>query len=264
MIKKFRTAWSWREFILSSILTEQRVRFAGSKLGGLWMLLRPLLEVSVYALVLSSLMSSRLQGVSGPFAYAIYLTAGTIAWSLFSEIITRCLNVFTSNAHLLKKIAFPAMCLPAIISGSALLANIFLIAAVLLIFGFAGHLPSPQLFVLPVLVVSNIALALGVGLILGTLNVFVRDIEQFVPVILQVGFWFTPIVYTIQVIPERYRWIYRFNPMFQIVRAYQDVLVFHRMPGLTGVFAVLVLGGVLIMMATVLYRRARPEIVDML
>jgi lipopolysaccharide transport system permease protein len=264
MINKFRSAWSYRDFILSSILTEQRVRFAGSKLGGFWMLLRPLLEVSVYALVLSSLMSSRLQGVSGPFSYAIYLTAGTVAWSLFSEIISRCLNVFTSNAHLLKKIAFPAMCLPSIISGSALLANLFLLAAVLLIFGFAGHFPSVKILVLPVLILANVALALGLGLILGTLNVFIRDIEQFVPVVLQVGFWFTPIVYTIQIIPEQYRWIYRFNPMYQIVRAYQEVLVFHRMPAMTGVLAVLLLGLVLIMLAVVLYRRARPEIVDML
>jgi hypothetical protein len=134
MINKFRSAWSWRAFILSSILTEQRVRFAGSKLGAFWMLLGPLLEVLVYALILSSLMLSRVPGISGPFGYAIYLTAGTVAWSLFSEIVTRCLSVFTSNAHLLKKIAFPAMCLPMIISGSAVLANLFLLAAVLLIF----------------------------------------------------------------------------------------------------------------------------------
>jgi lipopolysaccharide transport system permease protein len=115
-----------------------------------------------------------------------------------------------------------------------------------------------------VLILANVALALGLGLILGTLNVFIRDIEQFVPVVLQVGFWFTPIVYTIQIIPEQYRWIYRFNPMYQIVRAYQEVLVFHRMPGMTGVLAVLLLGLALIMLAVVLYRRARPEIVDML
>jgi len=264
MINKFRSAWSWRDFILSSILTEQRVRFAGSKLGAFWMLLRPLLEVLVYALILSSLMSSRVPGISGPFGYAIYLTAGTVAWSLFSEIITRCLSVFTSNAHLLKKIAFPPMCLPMIISGSAVLANLFLLAAVLLIFGFVGHLPSVQLLVLPVFIVANVALALGLGLILGTLNVFIRDIEQIVPIVLQVGFWFTPIVYSIQIIPERFRWVYQLNPMYHIVNAYQQVLVFHRMPAMSGVFGVLLLGLVLITLAVDLYRRARPEIVDML
>ncbi|WP_429474065.1 ABC transporter permease [Paraburkholderia sp. WSM4175] len=259
-----RFAWAYRDFVLSSILTEQRVRFAGSKLGGLWMLLHPLLEVSMYALILSSLMGSRLKGLSGPFSYAIYLTAGSVAWSLFSEIINRCLGVFTANAHLLKKISFPAMCLPLIISGSALVSNLLLLAAVTVIFGLVGHLPSLKMLVLPLLILATVAFALGLGLILGTLNVFMRDIGQIMPVVLQFAFWFTPIVYTIEVIPEPYRWIYQFNPMFQIVSAYQAVLVFHRMPALPGVLAVLLSGVVLIMLAMLLYRRARPEIVDML
>ncbi|MFL9922604.1 ABC transporter permease, partial [Paraburkholderia fungorum] len=223
MIQKFRSAWAYRDFIISSILTEQRVRFAGSKLGGLWMLLHPLLEVSMYALILSSLMSSRVPGVSGPFSYAIYLTAGTVAWSLFSEIVNRCLNVFNSNAHLLKKIAFPAMCLPLITAGSALLSNLLLLAAVTIIFGLGGHLPSIQMLVLPLLVISTVALGLGLGLILGTLNVFIRDVGQIMPVVLQFCFWFTPIVYSIQIIPASYRWVYKFNPMYYIVSAYQEV-----------------------------------------
>ncbi|MEX3894775.1 ABC transporter permease [Paraburkholderia sp. BR10954] len=264
MIQRLRFAWAYRDFVMSSILNEQRIRFAGSKLGGVWMLLHPLLEVSMYALILSSLMASRLKGLSGPFSYAIYLTAGSMAWSLFSEIINRCLSVFTANAHLLKKISFPAMCLPLIISGSALVSNLLLLAAVTAIFGLVGHLPSLQMLFVPLLIVATLTLALGIGLILGTLNVFMRDIGQIMPVVLQFAFWFTPIVYPIDVIPQPYRWIYQFNPMFQIVSAYQDVLVFHRMPALSGVLVVLLVGIVLITLAVLLYSRAKPEIVDML
>ncbi|NMG16350.1 ABC transporter permease [Aromatoleum bremense] len=264
MIQNISSAWTYRGFILSSILNELRIRFAGSRLGGLWMLLHPLIEVLMYALVLSSLMSTRLAGIDNRFSYAIYLTAGILAWTLFSETVNRCLNVFVSNAHLLKKIAFPAICLPLIVSGSALTNNLLLLVAITFIFGLVGHFPGTEFLFLPLLVMTTVVFGLGLGLILGTLNVFMRDVGQIVPVILQFGFWLTPIVYPEQTIPEAYRWLFVLNPMYHLSSAYQSILVFHQMPSFTGVSAVLVLGIGLLMLSMSLYRRAKPEIVDML
>jgi lipopolysaccharide transport system permease protein len=136
--------------------------------------------------------------------------AGTLGWSLFQEIVIRCLSVFIDGANLLKKLVFPRICLPLVVVGVALVGNLLLGAAVLLVFLVLGHVPGPQALWLPLLVLLTTALALGVGLILGVLNVFLRDIGQVVPIVLQFGFWLTPIIYLPEMVPEPYRgWLSR-------------------------------------------------------
>ncbi|MFI3197448.1 MAG: ABC transporter permease, partial [Methylococcaceae bacterium] len=188
-------AWRYRFFIVSSIKTEFRSKFVRSALGGLWMILNPLSQVLIFAFVLSAVLSAKLPGITNQYAYAIYLMAGTLGWSLFAEIVNRCLTLFIDNGNILKKLVFPRIALPLIVTGSAVVNNALLFVAILLIFGVLGHLPSMALIWLPVLMIINIALALGLGLGLGVLNVFMRDIGQIVPVIMQFLYWFTPIVY---------------------------------------------------------------------
>ena len=191
-----KAAWRYRGFILSSIRNDFKLRFGRSRFGGLWMILNPLAMVLVYALVLSAVLSAKLPGIESRFAYAIYLTAGILAWSLFSEIITRCLTIFIDNGNLMKKVVFPRISLPLIVSGAALLNNILLLICILVIFLLLGHSPGISVFILPVLMVINLCLALSIGLVLGVLNVFIRDVGQVVPVVLQFGFWLTPVSYT--------------------------------------------------------------------
>jgi len=155
-----------------------RTKFVRSKLGGLWMILNPLAQVLIFAFVLSAVLSAKLPGIENRYAYAIYLMAGTLGWSLFSEIMGRCVTMFVDNANILKKLAFPRVALPCIVVGSAIVNNVLLFLAVLLIFGFFGHVSGLALVALPVVMVVTISLALGVGLMLGVLNVFIRDIGQ--------------------------------------------------------------------------------------
>ncbi|OOE95352.1 ABC transporter permease, partial [Salinivibrio sp. IB643] len=109
--------WAYRYFILSSIRTEFRSRFARSKVGGLWMVLNPLAMVLVYALILSQIMTAKLPEVATQYAYPIYLLSGVIGWTLFSEILGRCLTIFIDNGNLLKKMSFPKFALPLIVIG---------------------------------------------------------------------------------------------------------------------------------------------------
>jgi lipopolysaccharide transport system permease protein len=138
-------AWRYRHFILSSIQTEFRARFIRSRLGGLWMIIHPLVQVAIFALVLAGMMGARLPGMTNnKFAYALYLLSGMLAWSLFSEVISRCLTLFIDNGNLLKKIVFPHVCLPLIVSGSALFNNLLLFLAIIVLFGLLGHVPGAQ------------------------------------------------------------------------------------------------------------------------
>lgn len=257
-------AWRYRFFILSSIQTEFRAKFIRSRLGGLWMILHPLSQVFIFAFVLSAVLSAKLPGIDNQYAYAIYLMAGILGWSLFAEIVNRCLTVFIDSGNILKKLVFPRIALPLIVTGSSLVNNILLFIAILSIFGLLGHVPGLALIWLPALMVVNIALALGLGLILGVLNVFMRDIGQVVPVMLQFLFWFSPIVYMADILPKQYQQWLAFNPMIPIIKGYQNVLLFNNPPDFSALGAIALISFGLLALALALFRKAGPDMVDQL
>jgi lipopolysaccharide transport system permease protein len=257
-------AWRYRYFIVSSIQTELRIKFIRSRLGGLWMILNPLAQVLIFAFVLSAVLSAKLEGINNRYAYAIYLMAGTLGWSLFAEIVNRCLTLFIDNGNILKKLAFPKIALPLIVIGSALVNNVLLLAAILVIFGLLGHMPGLALLWLPLLMLVTITMAIGLGLMVGVVNVFMRDIGQVVPVLMQFAYWFTPIVYMVHIIPEQYRGLLALNPLIPVITSYQDVMLYNRMPDLAGLAISLVLGLGLSVFSMIIFRKASPEMVDQL
>lgn len=264
MLGMLRSLWQYRYFVFSSIRNELISRFARSKLGGLWMIISPLSQVLIYALILSNILAAKLPGIDNKYAYAIYLMAGLLAWTLFNEIISRCLNLFIEQGNLMKKMSFPRITLPTIVMGSCLLNNILLFISMLGIFALLGHQFSVVMLWLIPLTLTVVVLALGIGLILGIMNVFLRDIGQAVPIILQMLFWFTPIVYPISIIPEAYRHWLNLNPMYPLTNAYQQILVYGNSPQWEGVFVIAIVGLILAGASLFIFRRASAEMVDVL
>jgi lipopolysaccharide transport system permease protein len=259
-----RSLWAYRGFVASSIRNEFIARFARSRLGGLWMIIHPLAQVAIYALVLSNVLAAKLPGIDNPYAYALYLTAGILAWSLFAEIIGRSLTLFIDNGNLMKKMLFPRIAMPTIAVGSCLLNYALLLGAVLVVFALLGHFPDWRIVWILPLTVAIVALGVGVGLVLGIMNVFVRDVGQVVPIVIQALFWFTPIVYPIDIVPDPLRAVIEYNPMYPIVSAYHDVLVFGASPQLAPLAITLVVALTLMVLGLFLFRRASPEMVDAL
>ncbi|MEB2646826.1 ABC transporter permease [Pseudomonas sp. C 49-2] len=264
MLGLFRSLWEYRGFVWSSIRNEFVARFARSRLGGLWMIINPLAQVAIYALVLSNVLAAKLPGIDNKYAYALYLMAGMLAWSLFSEIINRCLTLFIDQGNLMKKMRFPRITLPVIVVGSCLLNYVLLFLALLLVFALLDQFPGPQMFWIIPLTATVTALAVGIGLILGVLNVFVRDIGQVVPILMQVWFWFTPIVYPVTIIPEQFKNVMDLNPMFPIVSAFHDILVYAKTPDLQDVMLTALISLGLMLLGLFMFRRAAPEMVDVL
>jgi lipopolysaccharide transport system permease protein len=262
MGQMFRAAWAYRYFIASSVRNEIYARFVRSKLGGLWAVIHPLAQVLIFALILSEVLAAKLPGIDNKYAYALYLMAGTLCWNLFAETLSRCLNLFIDSGNLMKKMAFPRICLPLIAAGTVLVNNVMLLGAIFAVFALLGHIPGVEAFWLPVLIVVTLAFSLGVGIILGVLNVFMRDIGQVVPVILQAMFWLTPVVYNISILPERYRGWFRYNPMYPLVTSYQNVLVYGTEPAWRSLGILFAGSCVLGLVALMLFRKASPELVD--
>lgn len=259
-----RSAWAFRYFILSSIRNDLRLRFVRSKLGALWMVIHPLMQVLIFATILSEVLSAKLPGVKDKYGYALYLMAGTLCWTMFAETIGKCVSLFVENGNLMKKQAFPRICLPLVAGGVVLVNNVLLLLAILAVFALLGHSPGTHVAWLPVLMLLTLGFAMSLGLLLGIFNVFVRDIGQVVPVVLQALFWLTPVVYSVNILPAQVQELFKLNPLFPLVTAYQNVLLYGRSPDwfdlMPLTLAMLVLGAV----SLVVFRRASPEMVDAL
>ncbi len=158
-------------------------------------------------------MKGKLPEVETQYAYPIYILSGTIGWTLFSEVLNRCLNIFIENANLLKKLSFPRLTLPLIVIGSAIVNFILIVCMAYFVFAILGHFPINALYWLPILVLLTLSLSIGLGMFFGIINVFVRDVGQLVGVIMQFWFWLTPIVYMISIVPEKFHKLILLNPM---------------------------------------------------
>jgi lipopolysaccharide transport system permease protein len=264
MILMTKGAWQYRHFIASSIRSDISGRYTRSRLGGAWMILHPLAQALVLAIVLSQLLGARLSGINSDYAYAIYLLCGTLAWNVFSETTASTISMFKSRANLLKKINFPRVCIPLIVVGTALVNHLILMVITLLIVWALGISPGQTLFLLPLLVIINLGLAMGIGMILAVFDVFMRDVGHFWQVVVQFWFWLTPIVYVTDILPPTVQGLMQYNPMFWIVNAYQQVIAYGQLPQLQPLLWVCVLVSLLLMMGFFLFVRASSDIVDAL
>ena len=139
-----------------------------------------------------------------------------------------------------------------------------LLLAIIAVFAALGDGLAPSILLLPVLTGLTLALALGVGIVLGILNVFIRDIGQVIPLVLQIGFWFTPVVYVPSVLPADLRALLAYNPIYPLVAAYHEVLVYGRMPDLASLSGTAILAASLVAAGMFMFRRAGAEMVDVL
>ena len=220
-----KAVWAYRGFVIGSVKREFQSKYRNSLLGAAWTILNPLAMIVVYTIIFSKVMHTRLPGVDTTFAYSIYLCAGVLTWGMFAEITGRAQNIFIDNANLIKKLSFPRLCLPVSVVASAGLNCVILFG---LFSGFllvSGNFPGwAYLALFPVLALQ-VVFSIGLGISVGVLNVFFRDVGQFFTLFLQFWFWLTPIVYPVTILPERLQFLMTFNPMARLIQAYQTILV---------------------------------------
>ncbi len=258
----FSDIYRFRGFILGSVKREFASRYRNSMLGATWLVLQPLAQILVYTLIFANVMRTRLPGVDSTFGYSIFLCAGVLTWGVFTEIVGRCQNMFIDNANLLKKLSFPRIALPVIVVLNACVgfAIIFGLFSGFLI--LSGNFPGPAYLVLfPVLLVQ-IIFALGLGMVIGVLNVFFRDVGQLFGIVLQFWFWLTPIIYPLSSLPGWAQKLIALNPMTPIMLAYQGILVRGAMPQWQPIAVVLALGLLLCFLGLQLFRKHAGEMVD--
>lgn len=257
-----RPIWAYRGFISSSVKREFQLKYRNSLLGAAWTVLNPLAMILVYTIIFSKVMNSRLPGATSTFAYSIYLCAGVLTWGLFAEITGRAQNVFIEHANLIKKISFPRICLPVIVVLNALINFTIIFGLFVLFLAISGEFPGWAILgILPVLLIQ-IAFSIGLGMVLGVLNVFFRDVGHFFGILLQFWFWFTPIVYNYAILPEKVRALLVLNPMAAPIVAYQTILVSGKWPQWRTLLPFGLLSVLVCILGMYLFRRHAGEMVD--
>ena len=237
-----KALWAYRSFVWSSVLREFHGKYRESLLGAFWSVANPLTMIVIYTVVFGQLMRPKLAGhEETPFAFSIYLCAGVITWGLFAEMLGRLNGVFLEHGNLIKKSNFPRICLPAIVATSALV-NFGIVFGLYLVFlALIGHWPGWTLLAVVPLLALQVLFTLGLGIFLGTLNVFFRDVGQLTGIVVQFWFWLTPIVYVFDSLPEAARNVLQYNPLQPLMVAYQTVFLNQRLPDFASLLPLTVL-----------------------
>ena len=258
-----KALWAYRGFVWSSVLREFSGRYRESLLGAFWAVAQPLSMILVYTVIFGRLMRPTLAGhEQTPFAFSIYLCAGLLTWNLFAEMLTRMNTVFLDNGNLIKKSNFPRICLPAIVAVSSLLNFAIVMALYLGFLILIGHWPGWALLALLPLLALQVLFALGLGLLMGTVNVFFRDMAPMTQIGLQFWFWLTPVVYTASALPESVGRLLVLNPMAPLVQAYQGIFLDHAWPQWASLWPLVALTLALVLLGGTFFMARVGEMVD--
>jgi len=257
----FYLAYQYRYMITALAVRDLQSRYVGTLGGILWAVIHPVAIVSVFYFVFA--VGFRAQGPSN-VPFILWFVSGLVPWFLFNDTLMAITNSVTGNARLVKKNVFPSEIFPLVHTGASLFPHlIFLFILLGLLVIFDVPLLAERILVAYYLV-CTIVLVCGLGWLLSSLQVFYRDISQALPVILNVWFWSTPIVWPQTMVSEKYLGILFWNPIYYIVEGYRDILIYDSVIWPTtaetsyfwGITTfVLVLG-------TYVFRRLKPEFAD--
>jgi lipopolysaccharide transport system permease protein len=254
-IQHIKELYDYRNLIWVLAWVEFKQRYKNSVLGYFWSLLEPLFMLGILYLVFSNIMKVQIEH------YPLFLLQGIIMWGFFARSTTASLIMIAGKPQLVKKVYFPRDIL--VISGciTALLMSIFE-SLVFLAFLLFFRIPlSLNILYLPVIIFLFFIITLGSSLVLAALNVYYRDIQYIWAVVLQIGFFATPVVYDLNVFPP-YLKILSYNPLAQVIFLARDVTLYAKVPNLASFFCVIFIAGVILTVGYVIFIRLEPRFAE--
>ncbi len=249
----------WIQFLLTMTKKEIKVRYKHTIFGFLWAVMNPLLQMAIIGTVFQFFVPVKVHN------YFAFLFAGLLAWDFLSMTLSRTTPLYVHERSLLQKASFPRE----VIFLSNILANMFHLVIAMGVFWLInttifGQSMSWSVFCLPVAVLWLLVVTAGLSGLTGSLNVQFRDVDFMVKAILPLWLYATPVLYTIQLIPERWHWLFYLNPMVGVVELFRFSLL--NLPvtdwGMLGVNGLISVGCAAV--GVVAFRRLSPHFVDWL
>src|SRR5271166_2737913 len=217
---RLKELWTYRELLFFLVWRDVKIRYKQTVIGVTWVIVQPLLTMLVATLFFGKLAKLPSQGLP----YSVFCFAAVVPWTYFSTALVASTNVMVENQRVITKVYFPRLILPvsAALSGLVDFSIGFL---VLLIYTLAyGIRPTFTILFVPLLLLLAILTVLGVGLWLAALNALYRDVRYLIPFIIQFWTLASPVYYSSQLVPQRYRWLYGLNPMAGVIDGFRWAL----------------------------------------
>ncbi|MDC0761642.1 ABC transporter permease [Brevibacillus sp. AG] len=242
MNNPFSQLISYRKILFNITVDDIKKKYAGSIMGGTWILLNPLLFLSAYFLVYITIFKIKLTGIS-TFDYVLIIFSGLIPWFGFSESIGLGVNTVTSNSSLIKNTIFPIELIPVKVVLASMVSQLIGLIMLLIVVGFNGQLGF-YVLLLPFVLVLQILFTTGLVWILASINVFFRDLSQIITVILILLMMVSPIAYTTDMLTSELVYFMQFNPMYYMISLYREIIIYNSLPSwdITLIFVALSLG----------------------
>jgi lipopolysaccharide transport system permease protein len=239
-------------------------RYSGSILGVFWTFIWPLVNIFVYTVIFSRIMGARLQGASTTYSYGIYLIAGILPWTAFANTVSRSATIFADKKGIISKIkiSLPSLPLYIVMSESiTFLITLFIYMVFLLITGTPIRI---TLIFLPIIYLVQQIFAFSLGFLITIFHVFIRDLREITGIVLQIWFWFTPIVYVYDILPEFAKKLVAFNPAFLFIKAYQDMFVLNQVPNFLNLMKLSIMAHLFLLAGYVIFKKLERDIRDFL
>ncbi len=252
-----REIYEYRTMIVSLIRRDLRGRYKGSALGFAWTFLNPLLQLGVYTVVFSIIMRAGIED------YYLFLFVALIPWLFFSTSVSAGASCVMAQKEMVKKIYFPREVLP-IAHVTCQLVNMLLsfvvVFAVLLLSGKGISLQA--LLYLPIVIVAEYFLAISITMIVSAVTVYLRDLEHVLVILTMAWQFLTPVMYSIDMVPEELRSIFNINPMTPIIVAYRDILYYKRLPEIGNLLHGFVFSTILLVIGWLVFGRLKKHFAE--
>lgn len=252
----FKNLYIYREFLKTNIQKEVRGKYKNSFLGVLWSFINPLLQIAVYAFVFQIILRSNIEN------YAVYLCCGLIPWQYFSSIVIKGASSIAENGNLLKKVYFPREILPISVVTSEgfnfLISTVIIMGFVI----FSGIGLSIHILWYFLIVPIQYIVSIGIAFIVSSITVYFRDLLHILGILMQLLFYATPIVYSMDSVPANFKWLMLINPMSYLITGYRDIFYNKTLPNFINLLVPLAMGIVLVVIGYLLFKKIEKRFAE--
>ncbi|MGE3517500.1 MAG: ABC transporter permease [Vicinamibacterales bacterium] len=246
-----------RDLLLNLVKAELTARYKTPVLGMLWFLLSPLVMTAILITVFQSVIRLPIE------RYPVFLVAALLPWTFFQVGVSNATVAVTRSQALVKRVRIPRLLLPLSAVIASLVHFVISLAIMLLVLLAMGQRPpSLALLALPLLIVIQLFIVCGIGMATAALNVVYRDVEHIVAMVVRFSFWLTPIFYSLDHVPERWRGFFSLNPVTPLLEGYRAVLVHGQVPDAGVLVRVAAMGVALLVLGAIVFTRIDPQLDD--
>jgi ABC-type polysaccharide/polyol phosphate export permease len=248
---------AYRGLIWNFIKRDISQKYVGSLLGLYWSVINPIITLVVYIVVFGVILKVRLPGDTNIWDFALYFAAAFLPWAAFQDSVTRSTRSIIDNKNYIKKVPFPSEIFPIYVTLSECVNLLISLAIFFILYVILKGVPTIFILLLPLAIMLQILFTLSLAFFLSSGAVYFRDIPQILGAIFMIWFWATPIVYTINLIPEELQWVVTLNPAYYMLEIYRDALFYGKIPEMGILVPFLLFSVVLFVLSILFFRRTK-------